>query len=127
MTPDLLVFFGAGLGGALRHGVNLTCARWCGLEFPWGTLTINILGSTVMGLAAGWFAFKAGESWSQHARLFATTGVLGGFTTFSAFSLDTVLLWERGDLGAAAGYVAGSVGLSIVGLFLGLWLVRTLS
>ncbi len=127
MTPYLLVFVGAGLGGALRHRVNLTCARWCGLEFPWGTLAINILGSTLMGLAAGWFAFKAGESWSQHARLFATTGILGGFTTFSAFSLDAVLLWERGDMGAAAGYVAGSVALSIAGLFLGLWLVRTLS
>ncbi len=127
MTPYLLVFFGAGLGGALRHGVNLTCARWCGIEFPWGTLTINVVGSTLMGLAAGWFAFKAGESWSQHARLFLTTGVLGGFTTFSTFSLETALLWERGAMGEAAVYVAGSVGLSIVGLFLGLWLVRTLS
>ena len=127
MTPYLLVFFGAGLGGAIRHGVNLTCARWCGIEFPWGTLTINVVGSTLMGLAAGWFAFKAGESWSQHARLFLTTGVLGGFTTFSTFSLETALLWERGAMGEAAVYVAGSVGLSIVGLFLGLWLVRTLS
>jgi len=124
MTPYLLVFFGAGLGGALRHGVNLTCARWCGLEFPWGTLTINILGSTLMGLAAGWFAFKAGESWSQHARLFATTGVLGGFTTFSAFSLETALMIERRAYGTAAGYAGASVLLSITALFVGLIVAR---
>ena len=127
MNAYLLVFFGAGLGGTLRHGVNVTCARYCGLEFPWGTLLINIAGSTAMGLLAGWFAFKAGESWAQSWRLFATTGVLGGFTTFSAFSLDAALLWERGAVGMAAAYVIGSVVLAILGLFLGLWIVRTLS
>lgn len=127
MTPYLLVFFGAGLGGALRHGVNLGCARLCGLEFPWGTLVINVLGSGLMGLIAGWFAFKAGEAWSQSARLFLTTGVLGGFTTFSAFSLDAILLWERGELGSAFLYITGSVVLSLVALVLGLALVRSLA
>jgi len=127
MTPYLLVFFGAGLGGALRHGVNLGCARWCGPDFPWGTLIINVLGSGAMGLLAGWFAFKAGEAWSQSARLFLTTGVLGGFTTFSAFSLDAILLWERGELGSAFLYITGSVVLSLVALVLGLALVRSLA
>ena len=127
MTPYLLVFFGAGLGGALRHGVNLGCARLCGLEFPWGTLVINVLGSGLMGLIAGWFAFKAGGAWSQSARLFLTTGVLGGFTTFSAFSLDAILMWERGELGSALLYIIGSVVLSLVALVLGLALVRSLA
>ena len=127
MTPYLLVFFGSGLGGALRHGVNLGCARLCGLEFPWGTLVINVLGSGLMGLVAGWFAFKAGEAWSQSARLFLTTGVLGGFTTFSAFSLDAILMWERGELGSALLYIIGSVVLSLVALVLGLALVRSLA
>ena len=127
MLAYLIVFLGAGLGGALRHGVNLTCARYCGLEFPWGTMIINIIGSTVMGLAAGYFAFKASESWSQSARLFATTGILGGFTTFSAYSLDAVLLWERGNATGAFFYVVGSVVLAIIGLALGLALVRTLT
>ena len=107
--------------------MNVTCARYCGIEFPWGTLLINIAGSTAMGLLAGWFAFKAGESWAQSTRLFLTTGVLGGFTTFSAFSLDAVLMWERGAMGAAAGYVLGSVVFALVGLYFGLWVVRTLS
>ena len=127
MLAYLIVFLGAGLGGALRHGVNLTCARYCGLEFPWGTMIINIIGSTVMGLAIGYFAFKATESWSQSVRLFATTGILGGFTTFSAFSLETVLLWERGNATGAILYVVGSVVLAIIGLALGLALVRTLT
>ena len=80
-----------------------------------------------MGLIAGWFAFKAGEAWSQSARLFLTTGVLGGFTTFSAFSLDAILMWERGELGSALLYIIGSVVLSLVALVLGLALVRSLA
>jgi CrcB protein len=127
MTPYLLVFFGAGLGGALRHGVNLGCARWCGPDFPWGTLIINVLGSGAMGLLAGWFAFKAGDGWSQSARLFLTTGVLGGFTTFSAFSLDAIRMWERGEVGSSLLYIIGSVVLSLVALLLGLALVRSLA
>ncbi|HEX8664416.1 MAG TPA: fluoride efflux transporter CrcB [Beijerinckiaceae bacterium] len=127
MQSTLLVFFGAGIGGALRHGVNVACARVCGTAFPWGTLAVNVAGSFAMGLLAAWLAFKAGAGWSQGARLFLATGVLGGFTTFSAFSLDAVLLWERGAMLAALGYVAASVVLSIAGLILGLALVRSLS
>ena len=126
MKAYLLVFLGAGIGGALRHGVNVGCARDCGTAFPYGTLTVNIVGSLVMGALAGWLAFKAGEGWSQPLRLFLTTGILGGFTTFSAFSLDAVLLWERGQLGIAGAYVAASVLLSIAGLVAGLAGVRSL-
>jgi CrcB protein len=121
----LLVFVGGGLGASLRHFVNVTCARYIGIDFPWGTFIINITGSIVMGLIAGYLAFK-GEA-SQPWRLFLMTGILGGYTTFSAFSLDTALLYERGALGLAAAYVLGSVILSIAGLFAGLWLIRYLT
>ncbi|WP_366826315.1 fluoride efflux transporter CrcB [Bosea sp. (in: a-proteobacteria)] len=127
MTSTLLVFLGAGIGGVLRHGVNLATLRWLGPGFPFGTMAINILGSGLMGLLVGWLAFRAGEGWTQHSRLFFATGVLGGFTTFSAFSLDAVLLWQRGDLAMAAFYVLGSVVLSLIALFTGLALVRGLS
>ena len=127
MKAYLLVFLGAGIGGALRHGVNVGCARMCGTAFPWGTLTVNVVGSFIMGALAGWLAFKAGEGWSQPLRLFLTTGILGGFTTFSAFSLDAVLIWERGQAGLAATYVAASVLLSIAGLVAGLGLIRAIS
>ena len=125
MTGYLLVFFGGGLGATLRHLINLTCARCVGTSFPWGTFIINITGSTVMGLIAGYLALK-GEA-SQPWRLFIMTGILGGYTTFSAFSLDTAVLYERGELGLAAAYVLGSVVLSIAGLFAGLALVRHLT
>lgn len=121
----VLVFLGGGLGATLRHVVNVTCARCIGTAFPYGTFIINITGSTVMGLIAGYLAFK-GEA-SQPWRLFLTTGILGGYTTFSAFSLDTALLYERGEIGLAALYVLGSVALSIAGLFAGLALVRHLT
>ena len=121
----LLVFFGGGLGATLRHLINLTCARCIGTGFPWGTFIINITGSTVMGLIAGYLAFK-GEA-SQPLRLFIMTGILGGYTTFSAFSLDAALLYERSELGLAAAYVIGSVVLSIGGLFAGLALMRHLT
>ena len=127
MQAYLLVFLGAGIGGALRHAVNVGCARLCGTAFPWGTMTVNVMGSFIMGAIAGWLAFKAGEGWSQPLRLFLTTGILGGFTTFSAFSLDAALLWERGDVATALAYVLGSVLLSIAGLTGGLALVRTLA
>jgi CrcB protein len=118
----LVVFIGGGIGSILRHGVNVTCARLFSIGFPFGTFTVNITGSIVMGLLAGWFAFRgdAGQIW----RLFLMTGILGGYTTFSAFSLDTILLFERGQLGLAALYVVASVVLSVGGLFAGLALMR---
>jgi CrcB protein len=125
MTGFLLVFLGAGLGGAFRHGVNLGCARFCGVGFPWGTLTVNVVGSFAMGVLAAWLGTRAGEG-SPLARLFLTTGVLGGFTTFSAFSLDAVALWENGAAASTMVYVLSSVALSLGGLILGLALVRGL-
>jgi CrcB protein len=121
----VLVFLGGGLGATLRHVVNVTWARCLGTAFPYGTFIINITGSTVMGLIAGYLAFKGAAS--QPWRLFLMTGILGGYTTFSAFSLDTALLYERGEIGLAALYVLGSVVLSIAGLFAGLALVRHLT
>src|ERR1700709_110681 len=121
----LLVFFGGGLGATLRHLINLTCARCIGTGFPWGTFIINITGSTVMGLIAGYLALK-GEA-SQPWRLFLMTGILGGYTTFSALSLDTALLYARGASRTSAVYVVGAVVFSILGLFAGLALVRHLT
>jgi CrcB protein len=125
MFNYLLVFAGGGIGACLRHAVNVGCARCFGTAFPYHTFIINITGSTVMGLIAGYLAFKgdAAQSW----RLFIMTGILGGYTTFSAFSLDAGLLYERGQLGLAALYVLGSVALSIGGLFAGLAVVRHLT
>jgi len=118
----LIVFFGAGVGGALRHGVNTLGMRFLGPGFPYGTLTVNIVGSLAMGLLAGWFAQKGAAS--QHFRLFLTTGILGGFTTFSSFSLDIAVLWERGEIALCALYVALSLVVSVGALFLGLWVMR---
>ena len=120
--PYLIVFLGAGVGGALRHGVNVGSARLFGYGFPFGTLIVNVVGSFLMGLLAGYFAFRPGIG--QHVRLFLTTGILGGFTTFSAFSLDSALLIERHAYGLAAGYMVGSVAASVSALFLGLALFR---
>lgn len=121
----LIVFLGGGLGAALRHGVNLWAPRLLGGGFPYATLIVNFTGSLAMGLLAAWFAFK-GEA-PQAWRLFLMTGILGGYTTFSAFSLDVALLYERGEIGLAALYVLSSVALSIGGLFAGLALVRHFS
>jgi CrcB protein len=118
----LIVFFGGGVGAALRHGINLVTARLLGTYFPWATLIENVTGSLVMGLLAAYFAFKSGAP--QHLRLFLTTGILGGYTTFSAYSLDVALLYERGEPALAALYALASVVLAVGGLFAGLALVR---
>ena len=115
----LIVFLGAGVGGALRHSVNVWAVRMFGFGFPFGTLIVNIVGSFLIGMLTGLFAYRAGLV-PQHARLFLTTGVLGGFTTFSAFSIDAALLLERHSYSMAMAYIVGSVFASLVALFLGL-------
>ncbi len=120
----LLVFLGAGLGGAGRHGVNVAAFRLLGPNaFPYGTLAINVAGSFLMGVVVGLFAARSAGG-GQDLRLFLTTGVLGGFTTFSAFSLDAISLWQRGEPAAAAAYVGASVLASLAALALALLLVR---
>lgn len=121
--PYLIIFIGAGIGGALRHAVGQISLRSLGPGFPAATMIINILGSFAMGLLAGYFLARPGIS--QDIRLFLTTGLLGGFTTFSAFSLDTALLIERHHYGLAAAYVGGSVVAAIASLFIGLAMFRT--
>lgn len=135
----VLVFVGGGLGAMLRHGVNNLAMVWLGpsirpgatrlgmpwlASFPWNTLFVNVVGGLLMGLFAGWFTYR-GEQTSQFVRLFLTTGVLGGFTTFSAFTLDAVVLWERGQYLVAGAYVVGSVALAIIGLSGGLAITRS--
>lgn len=122
MGPYLIVFAGAGIGGALRHGVNVAAARAFGLGYPYGTLIVNVVGSLAMGVLAGYFLLRTG--FPQHLRLFMTTGVLGGFTTFSAFSLDAALLIERQAYWQAAAYLVSSVVASIAALFIGLSIFR---
>jgi fluoride exporter len=121
----LIVFLGGGLGAALRHGINILAARYAGTSFPYGTLVINVVGSLAMGLVVEYFALKAGLP--QRMRLFLTTGILGGFTTFSAFSLEVALLYERGQIAGAAIYVVASVVLAVGALFVGLAIVRILA
>jgi len=124
MHQYLLVFIGGGLGAALRHFVNGASARLVGADWPLGTLFINVTGSLLMGVVAALFAARL--SLPPPLRLFVATGILGGYTTFSTFSLETALLLERGQSGAALLYVAGSVLLGVAGLFAGMWLVRAL-
>ena len=118
----LLVFLGGGLGAMTRHGVNVLTAKFWGTQFPIGTLCINILGSFAMGVVVEYWAMKSGAP--QQTRLFLTTGVIGGFTTFSTFSLEVALLHSRGELLLAALYLSGSIILGIGGLYTGMALVR---
>jgi len=121
----LIVFVGGGLGAALRHGVNRASLAYLGPAFPYGTLFVNIVGGLLMGVLAQLFLVKGGGS--QEFRLFLITGLLGGFTTFSAFSLDAALMWQRSDYAALGTYVVASILLSIGALFLGMAAVRALT
>jgi CrcB protein len=121
----ILVAVGGAIGASARHLVNGLALRLVGPNFPWGTMAINIAGSFAMGVFIEVLARRFNAS--SELRLFVATGVLGGFTTFSAFSLDFAVLWERGAMAPAFGYALASVALSIVALFLGLWLARSFS
>jgi CrcB protein len=121
----LTVAAGGALGAALRFGVGAASIRLLGTGFPYGTLTVNVVGSLIMGVAAG-LVLERWPDASIHFRHFVMTGLLGGFTTFSAFSLDALFLYERGRMAAAAGYVGASVTLSILALAAGIALVRSL-
>ncbi|MFL6749637.1 MAG: fluoride efflux transporter CrcB [Sphingomicrobium sp.] len=117
----LLVFLGGGMGAAARHAINRAGLALLGPGFPWWTLAVNVTGSFAIGLLAGLFgAMETG----QNARLFLITGFLGGFTTFSAFSLDALTLWERGAPIQAGMYILGSVVLSLLAAAVGLMLSR---
>jgi fluoride exporter len=122
MRLALLATFGGAMGAALRHLVTIGFTRWLGPGFPWATITINVVGSLLMGCVVALLALRFGQS--AEVRAFLATGILGGFTTFSAFSLDAYVLMTRGDTAAAMLYVAASVLLSILGLYIGLTLTR---
>ena len=113
---------GGALGAGGRYLVNVTAMRLLGPGFPWATVFVNVVGSLVMGVLVGVFAARS----LTHLQPFAMTGVLGGFTTFSAFSLDTLMLWERGQLGLALVYVILSVAASLLAVFAGLALGRSI-
>jgi CrcB protein len=117
-----LVALGGALGSAMRYLVGLAAARLMGPAFPWGTLAVNIAGSLAMGILFAMLVRRAAPP--SGFQLFLMTGMLGGFTTFSAFSLETALLWERGETLSAMLYVLASVSVSIAALAAGLALAR---
>ncbi|MBA8902551.1 fluoride efflux transporter CrcB [Phyllobacterium sp. P30BS-XVII] len=125
MSAILLVASGGAIGSVARYLVGLLMTRILGAAFPWGTLTVNVVGGLLMGLFIELLARRFDGS--NELRLFVAVGVMGGFTTFSSFSLDVALLWERGEVFSALIYVLLSVILSIGALFLGLWLARAVA
>ncbi len=118
----LAIAAGGAIGAVLRHLVGLLTSQLAQTEFPWGTLSVNVIGSFIMGALVTYFALI----WtpSQEVRAFLTVGVLGGFTTFSTFSLDVMTLWERGASMAAMGYIMASIMLSIFALMAGMMIIR---
>ena len=120
----LLVALGGAIGSVARYLFNVATMRLAGPDFPWGTLGVNIIGSLLIGVIAGLLAFTT--EWAQDVRAFAVIGILGGFTTFSAFSLDAMLLWEKGALLQMGLYVVSSVVFSIAATCGGLYLVKVL-
>lgn len=124
MTRLLLVAIGGALGSMARYGVGLGAARlFPTSSWPWGTLTVNVVGGLAMGLLVGWMGLRAGSG-QETVRVFAAVGLLGGFTTFSAFSLETALMIERREYGLAGAYVLLSVVLAVAALMAGLMLAR---
>ncbi|WP_064705059.1 fluoride efflux transporter CrcB [Rhizobium bangladeshense] len=124
MIQALLVAVGGAIGSLLRYFVGQWALRLMGPAFPWGTLAVNVVGCFVIGVLAELIARKFNAS--LELRLLLITGFLGGFTTFSAFSLDAISLFERGEAVAGGIYMAASVGLSMVAVFAGLAIMRAL-
>lgn len=122
MSGILYVALGGAIGATGRHMLGLATLKTLGPDYPYGTMAANIIGGFLMGLLAGWLALKINGA--ENLRLFLGVGLLGGFTTFSAFSLDAVMMYEKKDYGALLGYVGGSVILSIGALMIGLILAR---
>lgn len=122
MYPLFLIMIGGAIGAAARHLTGSAILRALGPGWPWGTLTVNVVGGFLMGLLTGSLV-RSGQG-SDSARLLLGVGVLGGFTTFSAFSLDVVQMIERGELWPAGGYIAASVIGSVIALMIGLLMVR---
>ena len=125
MPTILWVALGGAIGSAARYGVNVWSGRMLGSEFPWHTFIVNVVGCFAMGVLVELMALKLNVG--NDTRAFMTTGILGGFTTFSAYSLDFAVLVERKSYGAALAYGTGSVALSLIAVFAGLSLVRTLA
>ena len=123
MYPFFLVGIGGALGAMARYVTGMVIGRAWPMSFPLATLLINIIGSAAMGLLVGLMA-RFLPAWQEDARLFVAVGILGGFTTFSAFSLDTIVLIERGEWLSAGAYVLLSVVLCLIGLYLGLLVTR---
>lgn len=121
--PLVLVMIGGALGAAARYLTGRATLTAFGPDFPYGTLTVNLIGGLLMGVLVGILA-RVGSGAAEPWRLFLGVGVLGGFTTFSSFSLDVVGMIERGTIGMAALYTLGSVVGSVVALFAGLWFTR---
>lgn len=121
MLPILLqVALGGAIGASLRYLTNVGAMRVMGAGFPWGTMTVNVVGSFLMGIIVLYLAQKGGTRFAP----FLMTGLLGGYTTFSAFSLDTLTIFERGQAGLAALYVAASVALSLAAIAVAFFLMR---
>lgn len=125
MRNWLLVILGGGIGAAARYGLGIWATRVFGHVWPVGTLGANVIGGALTGLLVGFLAIRGGDE-QETLRLLLGVGLLGGFTTFSAFSLETVLMIEQRAWLQAAAYVAASVGLSIGALMAGVMLARRL-
>ncbi|MEZ5872326.1 MAG: fluoride efflux transporter CrcB [Nitratireductor sp.] len=123
MQHLVLVAIGGALGASGRHLANLAALRLAGPHFPWGTMFVNIAGSLAIGLFIGWLTRRTGGT-SNELRLIVATGFLGGFTTFSAFSLDFAVLWDRGAVTGAIAYALASVFFALFAVFAGLWIMR---
>ncbi len=124
MFNVFLVAVGGAFGSVLRYLVGLLTIRWFGPSFPWGTFAVNVVGSFAIGLLSEMIARRFNAS--MEVRVFLVTGILGGFTTFSSFSLDTMVLLERGAIAATVGYVLATLCLSFLAILAGLALGRTM-